>query len=467
MQEPAFGRRRSSAPFRTRAIIALAAVSAGTLAAAPRSAALTLTESLVAAYNNNPTLLAQRARLRESDEGVSQALSGWRPVVQFTGAAGVQTSDTTGFPTATQHPRSIDLNVTQPLYNGGRTTATTSQAENTVRSTRAQTLATEQSVLFSVVSAYMDVVQNQAVLDLSINNEQVLRRQLEATQDQFRVGEVTRTDVAQAESRLAAATASRVQAEGTLETSRAAFERLVGEPSGLLQPPAERPVLPANRTEAASLAANNNPNVISAQFVEAAARDNVRVVRSQLLPQVSIVGDFNKGIDTSVSLPRLTTDTASLTARLTVPLYEGGQVYSQTRQAIETIGQRRSELDDTRRQVVQTAQQDWEAMQADRANIRSLIETIRAAEISLEGTRQEALVGSRTILDILNAEQELFTDRVNLVRAQHDEVVTEFDLGQQVGRLTAVDLKLPVEVYDFDKHYKAVRDKWIGFSPSD
>ncbi len=465
--QPSASRHRAAMKAFTKGAVLAAGASFGLLAAIPGSAALTLTEALVAAYNNNPTLLAQRARLRESDEGVSQALSGWRPTVQFTGSAGFQSSSTTGFATSTLHPRELDLNVTQPVYNGGRTVAATSQAENTVRSTRAQTLATEQTVLFSVVSAYMDVVQNQAVLDLSINNEQVLRRQLEATQDQFRVGEVTRTDVAQAESRLAAATASRVQAEGTLETSRATFERVVGEPPGLLQPPTERPVLPANRAEAANLAANNNPNVIAAQFVEAAARDNVRVVRSQLLPQISIVGDLNRSIDTSTTLHGLTTDSASVTARMTVPLYEGGQIYSQTRQAFETIGQRRSELDDTRRQVVQTAQQDWEALQADRANIRSLIETIRAAEIALEGVRQEALVGSRTVLDILDAEQELFTDRVNLVRAQHDEVVTEFDLGQQIGRLTAVDLKLPVEIYNFDTHYKAVRDKWIGFSPSD
>ncbi len=134
---------------------------------------------------------------------------------------------------------------------------------------------------------------------------------------------------------------------------------------------------------------------------------------------------------------------------------------------MEAISQRRSELDDSRRQVTQLATQDWESLQAQRANIRALIETIRAAQIALDGVRQEALVGSRTILDILDAEQELFTDRVNLVKAQHDEFVTSFDLAQQVGRLSASDLKLPVEIYDFDKHYNAVREKWIGFGASE
>jgi outer membrane protein len=437
----------------------------GLLGSAPDSAALTLTDALALAYSNNPTLLAQRARLRESDEGVTQALAGWRPTVQFTGSAGVQRNEATGSAQQTLTPRSIDLNVTQPVYSGGRTTAQTSQAENTVSSTRATTLAVEQAVLFSVVSSYMDVVQNQAVLDLSINNEQVLRRELEATQDRFRVGEITRTDVAQAESRLAAATADRVQAEGNLQNSRAAFERAVGEPPGLLRPPPERPVLPTSRAEAASLAGTNNPNVISAQFVEAAARDNVRAVRGQLLPQLSIVGDLNKGQETTTTIANRTANSASIIARMTVPLYEGGSIYSQTRQAVEQIGQRRSEADDTRRQVVQTAEQDWETLQATRARIESLQSTIRAAEIALEGVQQEAAVGARTVLDILDAEQELFTDRVNLVQSQHNEVVTEFDLAQQIGRLTAVDLKLPVEIYDFDKHYRAVRSKWIGLTP--
>jgi TolC family type I secretion outer membrane protein len=457
--------RSSSSLALRRLLLATAGVGLGLCAGMGEGSAMTLTEALAAAYNNNPTLLAQRARLRESDEGINQALSGWRPTVQFTGSAGVARSEETGLPQQTLVPRSLDLNVIQNVYNGGRTAAQTAQAENTVRSTRAQTLATEQTVLFSVVSAYMDVVQNQAVLDLSINNEQVLRRQLEASQDRFRVGEITRTDVAQSESRYAAATADRVQAEGTLQNSRAAFERAVGEPPGLLQPPVERPVLPVSRAESASLASSNNPNVIAAQFTEAAARDNVRNVRGQLLPQLNVIGDILKEQEVTPNIRNTTANSFSVIARVTVPLYEGGQFYSQTRQALEVVGQRRSELDDTRRQVVQLAESDYETIQALRARIISLQSTIRAAEIALEGVQQEAAVGARTVLDILDAEQEVFTDRVNLVRSQHDLAIAEFDLAAQVGRLNAVDLKLPVEVYNFDTHYTAVRNKWIGFTP--
>jgi outer membrane protein len=451
-----------------RLLLAGSALSLVNLPLAGGVQAMTLQEALAAAYNNNPTLLAQRARLRESDEGVPQALSGWRPVVQFTGSAGPQRTEVTGGgPPVTLTPRTLDLNVTQPIYSGGRTVAATSQAENTVRATRALTLATEQQVMLSAVTSYFDVVQNQAVLELSINNEQVLRRQLEATNDRFRVGEVTRTDVSQAEATLATATATRVQAEGTLENTRAAFERFIGEPAGLLEPPTERPILPASRAETAALAARNNPNIVSAQFNEAAARDAVGVVRGQLLPQISIVGDLNKGQETATQFQNRTVNSSSIIARMTMPLYEGGQIYSQTRQANETVGERRSQIDDARRQVVQQAQSDWETLQANRAQVEALKVSVRANEVAAEGVQQEALVGARTVLDVLTAEQTLFTSRVGLVQAEHNEAVAEFSVASDVGRLTALDLNLPVQPYDFDKHYKAVRNKWIGFGPAD
>jgi outer membrane protein len=463
-----------------RRLLAGSALCLGLWTVAGDANAMTLTEALAAAYLNNPTLQAQRARLRETDEGVPQALSGWRPTVTFTGSAGFNRSETNGpvttlTPTSsltigngqeiTLSPRTLDLSVTQPVYRGGRTAAATSQAENFVRAARASTLLTEQQVLFQVATSYIDVVQNQAVLDLNINNEQVLRRQLEATRDRFRVGEVTRTDVAQAEASLATATASRIQAEGTLENVRAVFQRFVGVAPGLLTAPAERPVLPVSRDEVATFAANNNPNVISAQFNEAAARDNVRVVRGQLLPQISIIGDANRAEESTIQNRRL--NSFSIIARMTVPLYEGGLVYSQTRQAAETVGERRNQVDDARRQAIAQAQSDWETLQANRARVASLQSSVRANAIASEGTQQEALVGARTVLDVLVAEQTLFSSRVQLVQAQHDEFVAEFAVTQDIGRLNAVDLKLPVEKYDVNKHYRQVRGKWIGFSPSD
>src|SRR4051812_3464333 len=251
-----------------RAGATLAMVAAGVFAASPASAQ-TLTEAFAYTYNNNPQILAQRALLRASDEQVPQALSNWRPTVTLTGQAGVERAGTaprgsTAF--SPFEPRSLDLRVTQPLYRGGRTEAATRQALNTVQSTRAQTLGVETTVFQAVAQAYLDVVRDQTLVEVAQNNEAVLRRQLEATRDRFRVGEVTRTDVAQAESSLAQATAQRLQAAGPLENSRANYVRAVGHPPGRLMLPRERPALPATREEALSVAAQDNPNVISATF---------------------------------------------------------------------------------------------------------------------------------------------------------------------------------------------------------
>ena len=449
-----------------RAGATLAMVAAGVFAASPTSAQ-TLTEAFAYAYNNNPQILAQRALLRATDEQVPQALSNWRPTVTLTGQAGVERAGTAARGTSTVfstfEPRSLDLKLTQPLYRGGRTEAATRQALNTVQSTRAQTLGVETTVFQAVAQAYLDVVRDQTLVEVNRNNEQVLRRQLEATQDRFRVGEVTRTDVAQAESSLAQATANRISSEGTLEISRANYTRAVGHPPGRLVQPRERPVLPATRDEALTLAAHNNPNVISANFTELAARDNIDVVRGQLLPTISLVGDLNRSYAPSVSLRGSRQDTASLVAQLTVPLYEGGLIWSQTRQAEQTVGQRRSQVDDARRLAVQQATSAWESLQSGRAAIVSFGAAVRAAQIALEGVQQEALVGSRTVLDVLISEQQLFTTQSQLITAQHDAAVAEFNLAAAMGRLIAPELRLPVQLYDMERHYRGVKDKLFGF----
>ena len=310
------------------------------------TAAQTLTEAFAYAYNNNPALLAERAKLRATDEQVPQALSGWRPTVTFSanggftrsgekieGPAGTRTpcasdnnpNDTTlGTCIANFQQRLMDLRVVQNVYSGGRTEAQTRQAVNNVQSERAAVLARETQVFQQVAQAYLDVVRDQNLVEVARNNEQVLKKQLEATRDRFRVGEVTRTDVAQAESSLAQATAQRINAEGQLEVSRANYTHQVGHPPGRLIMPRERPVLPATLETALSLAANDNPNVISASFNELASRDNVDFIRGQLLPQISIVGDVNRSFAPSFTQRGVRTDTASVTAQLTMPLYEGG-----------------------------------------------------------------------------------------------------------------------------------------------
>jgi outer membrane protein len=431
----------------------------------------TLEEALAATYNNNPQILGERANLRAVDEGVPQALAGWRPTVNFTAGIGVGQSETTPAapPNAPAHvayqPHNYSLTVTQPIYNGGNTIAKTAQAEDLVQSERARLIATESTAFFAAAQSYFDVLRDLAVVELDRNNEQVLTRQLEATNDQFRVGQVTRTDVAQAESRLAAATAQRQTDQGTLENDRANYTRAVGHPPTDLVQPTLHPAIPATRDESLTLAATQNPNVISAQFSEIAARDNIAQIKAQLLPSVAIVGNINRSQE--ATLNGRETTTRSVIAQMSVPLYEAGNVWSQSRQAVENAGKARGTTDDTRRQAVQTATQAWETIQSARASITSLQSTIRAASIALEGVTQQQQVGSRTVLDVLNAQQELFSDRTLLVRAQHDLAVAEFNLSQQIGRLTAVDLELPVDLYDVQKHYEAVRNKLVGFSAGD
>src|SRR5262245_26479155 len=466
-------RRRSTdggAPGRLADLGVLAGLVVALASTSPR--AQTLTQALAETYNNNPQLLAQRALLRATDEQDPQALSFWRPTVSFTGQVGLSTSslETPGLGGRNSsrvheilRPNSLNIQAIQPFYRGGRTEAQTRQAINTVESTRAQTLAVETAVFQSVAQAYLDVVRDQALLEVDRNNVEVLRKQLEATQDRFRVGEVTRTDVAQAESSLAQAQGTLVAQLGTLEISRAEYVRAVGHPPGRLILPRERPVLPATREEALSLAANNNFNVISATFAELAARDNIDVVRGQLLPQVSVVGALARTYDQSVTFKGTLVNSAQVTAQLTMPLYEGGAIYSQTRQAQQTVGQRRSQVDDARRAAVQTATQFWSTLQAARASIASFSAAVRAAQIALEGVQQQALVGTSTTLDVLVQNQTLLTTQSQLVTAEHDTALAEFNLAASIDRLIAAELRLPVRLYDMEHHYKQVKDKWIGF----
>jgi outer membrane protein len=453
------------------AFTALLMASAAVMEIRP-AAGQTLQEAMALAYANNPTLQAARAQLRAVDENVPQALAGWRPTVQFTGSAGQTTSGTRPNPIGpTGDWRSRDTtqvqgSVTQPLYRGGRTVAQTRRAENQVLAQRARLFATEQQVMLDVVNAYVAVIQNQEEVRLNTNNEQVLTRQLQATNERFRVGEITRTDVAQAESRLAGARASRADAEGRLQTSRATFTRLVGQPPQRLTPPQPLRVPVAAARDAAQLAVQNNPNVVAALFDEAAARDQIDVQFSNLLPQVSLNGTMFRSTGltgTGGGLDGVRQDGTQVTANLTVPIFQGGAEHALVRQARQQAQQARQVVEDQRRASTQQATQAFETLTAARAQVDSVRAQIRAAEIALDGVQREAIVGSRTTLDVLNAEQELLNARVSLVRALANVITASHSLASAVGRLTARDMNLPVQLYDMEAYYRAVRDRWVGW----
>ena len=440
-------------------------VAGGVLTALVSTSAMaqSFVETLVAVYNNSPGLAAQRAALRATDEGVPQALSNWRPTLSLSSEYGWRDQVTSGPRSSSDgvtHPFTNSLNLSQPLYRGGRTTAATQSAEASVLAGRAALMTAEQNVLFQGVSAYMDVVRDQAVVELNRNNEQRLRRQLEATRDRFRVGEITRTDVAQAEARLSRAISDRVSSEGSLASSRAGFRRVAGEPPRQGARPPPLPALPRTEDEAQGVADEESPELSSALHRESAARADIRSTSGALLPTVSLNTTLSRAEDSGAR--DTTTETARVTLQLTMPLYEAGSTYSQVRQRKQVHQQRRLEVDDSRRQVREAVTRAWEALTTARANIVARRAEVAANRVALDGVQQEAEVGARTTLDVLDAEQELLDSQVALVRAQRDEYVAGFQLQSAIGRLSARRLGLPVDAYDPTENYQRVRNKWIG-----
>lgn len=427
------------------------------------TSAETLEEALSRAYETNPTLLAARAQLRATDEGVAQALSGWRPTVSVTGDISRQQSySNTRSPSSRYStPYGASLDITQPLYNF-TTGPAVARAENQVRAERAALQATEQAVLQSVIDAYLAVIRDQAIVELNVNNEQRLRRQFDATNDRFRVGEVTRTDVAQAEARVARATADRVQAEGNLAASIAVYRNVVGvAPVNLVAPQALRS-LPVTSDEAIALAGAHNPDVLAAEFTAAAANDNVRAIEGELLPEFNARGSLSADENVTTGTTDTRANAATITAEVSVPLYTAGSVAARIRSAKHTANQRRQQLDEARRDAEETATRSWELLETAQASLRALASQIDASTIALEGVEKEALVGSRTVLDVLDAEQELLNAQVNQVVAKRDEVAASYQLKAAVGGLTGRELALPVQLYDEQRNYRNNRNRWWG-----
>jgi outer membrane protein len=443
-------------------------------AASPPGVPHTLAEALAATYSGQPALLAERAKLRATDETVPQALSGWRPTVTVAGSTGYGDGNSwlasrgqTIYSRTDRLIGTAQATLTQPIYTGGKTQASVNRAKNQVMAERSTLIAQEQNSFLAVVTAYVGtssqigVIEAQQLLALAINNEQVLAKQLQATNDRFRVGEITRTDVAQAEASLASATAQRQTAEGTLQTARGTFQQVVGfyPPGDLVEPqPLSLPV--KTEQDASALAGSNNPVVLAALFNDSAAKDAVDVAFAQLMPQLSVVGQVFQLANSSSRSSTTNGYVAQL--QLSVPVYQGGVEYSTVRQARQTVQQTTQLVDDARRTAVQNAVQAWETLSAARASTASTREAIRANEIALEGVEREAIVGSRTTLDVLNAQQTLLNSRVTLVQNLAQLVTASYQVAAAVGRLTARDLHLPVPLYDETAYYEAVKNKWGG-----
>jgi outer membrane protein len=419
-----------------------------------------LHSALSRAYTHNPTLNSERASLRALDEQVPQALSGYRPQV-FSGV-NVSSVHQNFRPGQSSSSTSTSLGVTveQPLYRGNRTRNETQQAESTVLAGREALRNVEQNILFSAVEAYMDVVRDEALLQLRQRNIAVLEEELRATRDRFEVGEVTRTDVAQAEARLSGAVFDVNTAQANLMASRARYREVIGiDPSGL-QAPSPAADLPPTLEHGVQLGRQEHPAILSSIYAEEASAFAVNVAEGVLLPTLSLQASADTTFSSAPDFDRR--DQLAVTLQLSIPIYQGGIEYSRVREAKQVRSQRMLEVDVARQQVHAAVTSAWGGLEAATAAITSARAQVEAAEIALEGVRQEAEVGQRTTLDVLNAEAELLNARVSLVVAERDQVVASYALLSAVGRLDSSHLGLAVAEYQPEQNYHQVRDKWFG-----
>ena len=420
----------------------------------------TLQDALDKAYLANPTLQAERAQLRATDEGLPQAIALRRPTVTGSGDVGYEQLDASKVGEQDLWQRSISLGVSQPLWTGGRADAAISQADYLVNAERANLMNVEEQVLLAAATAYLDVVRDQANLGLAQSNVKVLNTALDQAKAQLNAGLATKTDVAQAEARLAQGVANESVAEANLTNSRAEYQQVVGEMPGTLEaaPPVQG--LPENQDESLRLANLHNPQILTAEANWEAARAGVDVARAELMPSVALTGQLFDANDQQ--LQGDWQQGAQVLLTLTIPLYQAGGEFSKIRQAKQTYGQRQNQIDATVRSVTQSTTDSWQNMEAAQANIASFSSQIQANEIAFKGTEEEQKVGTRTFLDVLNAQQELFQSQVELVDAQHDQAVNAFQVKAAIGDMTADAMALNVEHYDPTVHYKAVREKWWG-----
>jgi len=462
------------------AVASLALIGAAVLLDPAEAAADTLEWALVQAYQNNPSLEAQRASLRATDENVPQALSGYRPkfTITATGADSYTAIQTHTYPSSTnpnnsstsvQTPfvsRGVGATATETLFNGLQTANRVRQAEGQVMGARETLRLTEQQVLLDAATAYMNLLRDEAILELNRRNVEVLTEQLKQTRDRFNVGEVTRTDVAQAESRLAAGRSSLLGAQSNYITSTGNYRRVIGVAPGklALATPVDH-FSPRTLNVAIAQGEQQSPSVLAAAYGVDIAELAVKINEGSLYPNLAMTASVGENY-----LPTYSTNKqflASVAGTLTIPLYQGGGEYSAIRQSKETLGQQRLNLDVNRDQARATVVQSWGQLDAAKAQIEATTAQVNAAEIALDGVRQEARVGERTTLDVLNAQQELVNARVSLVTAQHDRVVASYTLLAAVGALSVRHLGLNVQIYDPQVHYQQVRDAWFGLRTPD
>jgi outer membrane protein len=426
-----------------------------------------LPDALVRAYQSNPQLNAERARQRATDENVPQALAGYRPQIVASLSYGLQAvrnllPDNT-VQTGNLRPWMIGATVTQTLFNGFRTSNNVRVAEAQVKSGREALRNVGQGVLLDAVTAYMNVLANQTLVEAQRTNLGFYRETLGVTRKRLDAGDVTPTDTAQAEARLARATSDLNAAETALAVSQATFAQVIGTPAVklLASEPVDR-LLPRSRDEAVTASNREHPAILAAGFDVDVAESSIHVAESSLFPQVTVQGNISRSVQTDVTLGTTRTDQASVIGQVAVPIYDGGTAASQTRQAKELATQSRIVLDQVRGQTRTAVVSAWVTNEGAKIAVAAGDSEVRAANVALQGVQREAQAGQRTTVDVLNAQQDLMSAKARLILSQRDRVIASYTLLSAVGHLDVKTLGLKTPDYLPEVHYQQVRDAWHG-----
>lgn len=450
-----------------RAIAQLAAGASVLVLAASPAAADSLRDALAAAYSNNPTLEAARANQRAVDEGVAIQRAQGLPSVNITATETEFIRQSVNAFTAPERNLNVGTQLLVPVYSGGAVRNGIAAAKQRVEAGQADLRNTESTIFAQVVAAYMDVLRTEALVGLAANQVEVLRTNLEAASDRFQIGDLTITDVAQSRSRLAVAQADLQQAEANLIASRETYTRLVGSSAGVLDAPPPLPGLPERTDEAVLVALEHNPNVIAAKERAEAAGFDTKAAGAGRLPTVSLFanGQYNDFFGTlggPIAANFVQAEaTANAGVRVTIPVFQGGLPAAQQRQAGARESAALEDLIAAQRQIIAETRSTFSNWQAANAVIRSSQAAVEAAELSLEGVRAENSIGNRTIIEVLNAEQELLQARAQLVTARRNAYVAGFNLLALMGRAEARDLNLDTGgvLYDPQDNYRRVKGK--------
>lgn len=443
------------------------------------ASAETIGDALTNAYNNNPGLNSGRANLRAVDEGVPIAKAGMRPRVSINSYLGaqqnrfVQRQDDLTIPDDPNRytvwnlqegrsiARSAGITVEQPIFDGFKAKNTMGAAESAVFAEQQRLRFLEQKVLFDTASAYMNVLRDTAALKLQQNNVSVLGEQLRQTKERFEAGQITLTDIAQAQSRLAAGQAQESAARAMLETSVGVYQQLVGQLPRKLAPAA--PIdkfLPRTREEAERIAVSEHPMILAALHDADASDFDIKSIEADFLPKLSVVADVFTQTNMNIIYDR--NIAGMIGGRLNVPLYDGGSTSAQLRQAKEIAGKKKLDADVARAEIMSLTRATWANLQSSRTRIVAAQTQIAAAERALYGVREEAKAGLRTTLEILNAQQELLNARIALIIAQRERVVASYGLMATIGRLSMENLGVGAASYEPARHYQQVKDSWGG-----